>query len=302
MLESMRTGVKPLAKVLLAGCNGLLGQNLLRVKPAGAWEIHGLGRNPQATLPGSLAGYVQADIGVRAELEAAVHAVDPDWIFNAAALTNVDQCERDPDLAGRINRDTVGWLAAFGKPLVHISTDYVFDGEAGPYAEDAPVRPLSVYGSTKLESEALALGGSPHSLVVRTMTLWGQGQGMKTSFVDFVRASLAAEKTIRIVTDQYGNPTLAEDLAIAIWKLAAGGRSGLYHAAGSEWNSRFDWARAIAAHYGLDPSLIEPCLTADLKQAARRPLRSGLRSEKLVRDTGFTPKDVAAQLARVDAA
>jgi dTDP-4-dehydrorhamnose reductase len=290
-----------LAKVLLAGCNGLLGQNLLRTKPAGAWEIHGVGRDPQAALPGSLAGYHRADIGARAELEAAVRKIDPDWIFNAAAVTNVDLCEREPALAGRINRDTVGWLAGFGKPMVHISTDYVFDGEAGPYAEDAPTRPLSVYGSTKLESEALALGGSPQSLVVRTMTLWGQGQGMKTSFVDFVRTSLAARKTIRIVTDQYGNPTLAEDLALAIWKLVAGGRSGVYHAAGSEWNSRFEWARAIAAHYGLDPSLLEPCLTADLNQAARRPLRSGLRIDKLVKDTGFTPKDVAGQLARVDA-
>jgi dTDP-4-dehydrorhamnose reductase len=278
-----------------------LGQNLLRVSPAAGWEIHGLGRDPEPALPGPLAGYVRADIGRREDLEAAVRALDPDWIFNAAAFTNVDQCEREPATAGRINRDCVGWMAAFGKPMVHLSTDYVFDGEAGPYAEDAPTRPLSVYGSTKLESEALALRGSPRSLVIRTMTLWGRGHGMKTSFVEFVRASLLARKSIRIVTDQLGHPTLAEDLALAIWALVAGGRSGLYHVAGSERNSRFEWAQAIAAHYGLDPSLIEPCRTADLKQAARRPLNSGLRIEKLIRDTGFRPRDVKGQLARVDA-
>ncbi|MBW8886365.1 MAG: SDR family oxidoreductase [Fibrobacteres bacterium] len=290
-----------MAKILLVGCNGLLGQNLLRARPAGGWEIHGVGKEPEPILPESLASYRSADIGKRDELEAVVRAVDPDRIFNAAAVTDVDLCEREPALAGLINRDTVGWMAAFGKPLVHVSTDYVFDGEAGPYAEDAPTRPLSVYGSTKLESEALALAGAPLSLVVRTMTLWGKGRGMKTSFVDFVRNSLAAGKTIRIVTDQFGNPTLAEDLASAIWKLVAGGRGGIYHVAGSEWNSRFDWARAIAAHYGLDASLIQPCLTADLKQAARRPLRSGLRIDKLIRDTDFTPRDVSGQLARVDA-
>jgi dTDP-4-dehydrorhamnose reductase len=284
----------------LAGCNGLLGQNLLRTRPLAGWEIHGAGIEPAAVLPEALAGYRRADIGKREELEAAVRAADPDWIFNAAALTDVDLCEREPALAGLINRDTVGWMAAFGKPLVHVSTDYVFDGESGPYAEDAPVRPLSVYGSTKLESEALALAGSPGSLVVRTMTLWGKGKGMKTSFVDFVKSSLAAGKAIRIVTDQYGNPTLAEDLALGIWKLVEAGRSGIYHVAGSEWNSRFEWARAIAAHYGLDASLIQPCLTADLKQAARRPLKSGLRIDKLIRDTGFTPRDVAGQLARGD--
>jgi dTDP-4-dehydrorhamnose reductase len=288
-------------KALLLGCNGLLGQSLLRTRPPDAWEIHGAGLKPEAARPASLAGYVRADIGNRDELEAAIRAVDPDWILNAAAITDVDLCEREPALAGRVNRDTVGWMAAFGRPMVHLSTDYVFDGQAGPYAEDAPTRPLSVYGSTKLESEALALGGSPRSLVVRTMTLWGQGQGMKTSFVDFVRNSLKAGKTIRIVTDQYGNPTLAEDLALAIWKLIAGGRAGIYHAAGSERNSRFEWARAIAAHYGLDPSLVVPCLTADLKQAARRPLESGLRIDKLVRDTGFSPRDVAGQLAWADA-
>jgi dTDP-4-dehydrorhamnose reductase len=290
-----------MAKVLLVGCNGLLGQNLLRARPAGAWEIHGAGIEPQAVLAGSLAGYRRTDIGKREELEAAVRAVDPDWIFNAAAITDVDLCEREPALAGLINRDTVGWMAAFGKPMVHVSTDYVFDGEAGPYAEDAPTRPLSVYGSTKLESEALALGGSPRSLVVRTMTLWGQGQGMKTSFVDFVRHSLAAGKTIRIVTDQYGNPTLAEDLAHAIWALVQGGKAGVYNVVGPERNSRFEWAQAIAAHYGLDAALIQTCLTADLKQAARRPLKSGLRIDKLVKDTGYTPRDVAGQLARVDA-
>lgn len=291
-----------MARVLLIGCNGLLGQNLLRAAPGAGWEIHGAGMEGAAALPETLAGYIRTDIGNRAELEAAVRAADPDWIFNAAAITDVDLCEREPALAGRINRDAVGWLASFVKPVAHVSTDYVFDGEAGPYAEDDPVRPLSVYGSTKLESEALVLSGSPRSLVVRTMTLWGRGKGMKTSFVDFVRNSLSAGKAIRIVTDQYGNPTLAEDLALAIWKLAASGRAGLYHVAGSEWNSRFDWAQAIAAHYGLDASLIQPCVTADLKQAARRPLKSGLRIDKLIRDTGFRPKDVAGQLARVDQA
>lgn len=132
------------------------------------------------------------------------------------------------------------------------------------------------------------------------MLLWGMGKGGKTSFVEFVRGSLAAGKTIRIVTDQIGNPTLAEDLALAIWKLVLGGYSGLYHVAGSERNSRYEWARAIAAHYGLDSGLIQPCLTSDLKQAARRPLESGLLCGKLARDTGFRPRGVAEQLAWVD--
>ena len=191
-------------------------------------------------------------------------------------------------------------MAATGVPMVQISTDYVFDGEAGPYREEDTPRPLSHYGTTKLESEVLVLAKSPRSLVLRTMTLWGTGRGGKPSFVEFVRNSLVAGKTIRIVTDQWGNPTLAEDLALAIWKLVLAGKSGTYHVVGSEWNSRFEWAQAIAAYYGLDLSLIQPCLTADLKQAARRPLKSGLRIDKLVQETGFRPRGVADQLKRVE--
>ena len=287
-------------KLLVVGCNGLLGQNLLRTAPASGWEVHGLGIEPAAALPDLLSDYRSVDIAKRADLEAAIAAVAPDWIFNSAAITDVDLCEREPALAALINRDTVGWMAAAGKPVVHISTDYVFDGEAGPYSEDEPVKPLSVYGVTKLESENLVLSASPKSLIARTMTLWGRGKGAKTSFVDFVRDSLKAGKQIKIVTDQYGNPTLAEDLALGIWKLVEGGRRGVYHVVGSEWNSRYEWAQGIADHYGLDKSLIQSCLTADLKQAARRPLKSGLRIDKLVRDTGFRPRDVAGQILRVD--
>jgi dTDP-4-dehydrorhamnose reductase len=287
-------------KALVIGCNGLLGQNLLRTRPSGAREVLGTGLEAQAILPGLLSGYRSVDISKRADLEAAIRAFSPDWIFNAAAVTDVDLCERDPGLAALINRDTVGWMAATGIPVVQVSTDYVFDGDAGPYLEDAPTRPLSVYGSTKLESEALVLSASARSLVIRTMTLWGRGKGAKTSFVDFVRDSLKAGKNIRIVTDQWGNPTLAEDLALGIWALVAGGRSGLYHVAGSEWNSRYQWAEAIADHYGLDKGLIQSCLTADLKQAARRPLKSGLRMDKLTADTGFRTRDVAGQIRRMD--
>ena len=284
-------------KALVIGCNGLLGQTLLRTMPEG-WRAAGAGMEPEAVLAGRLSGYARLDITERGKLEAAVRAEAPDVLFNAAAVTDVDLCEREQELCNRINRDAVGYMAATGVPLVHISTDYVFDGMAGPYAEDAPVNPLSHYGKTKLESEALALSGSSRSLVARTMTLWGRGKGMKTSFVDFVRNSLEAKKPIRIVTDQWGNPTLAEDLALGLWALVGGGRIGIYHVAGSDWNSRFDWARTIAEFHGLDASLIQPCLTADLNQLARRPLQSGLRINKLVRDTGFCPRDVEAQLHR----
>lgn len=284
-------------RALVFGSSGLLGQALLRALPAG-WEAAGAGQAPGPALPGRLIGYQRTDIGDRAQVEEAIRRFAPDIVFNAAALTDVDRCEREPELCDRLNRDAAGYMAAAGPSLVHLSTDYVFDGDAGPYGEEDPVRPLNRYGLAKLRSEERVLSASPRNLVVRTATLWGRGKGMKTSFVDFVRGSLEAGKPVRIVTDQWGNPTLAEDLALALWKLAEGGRTGLYHVVGPEWNSRFQWAQAIAAFHGLDASLINPCATADLNQAARRPLKGGLRIDKLVRDTGFRPRDVAAQLRR----
>jgi dTDP-4-dehydrorhamnose reductase len=288
-------------KALVIGCNGLLGQNLIRTLPvADKWQAVGVGIEPVPALTQSLNDYRSVDVTKRPDLESAIQHFSPDLILNAAAITDVDFGEREQALCTLLNRDAVGWMAATGIPLVQISSDYVFDGEAGPYSEEDPVNPLSHYGKTKLESEALALAGSPRSLVLRTMTLWGKGRGAKTSFVEFVKTSLSAGKPVRIVTDQWGNPTLAEDLALAVWHLVQGGKSGIYHVAGSDWNSRFTWTEAIAAYYGLDAKLIQPCLTADLKQLARRPLKSGLKIDKLVRDTGFRPHGVIDQLKRVD--
>jgi dTDP-4-dehydrorhamnose reductase len=283
-------------KALIFGCNGLLGQTLLRNLPSG-WTAEGAGLEAEPVLPSRIGAYRRLDITDRAQVAAVVDASKPDLLINAAAITDVDLCERDPALGDRVNRDAVGHMAATGVRLVHVSSDYVFDGEAGPYSEDAPVNPLSHYGRSKLESEPLVLA-NPRSLVVRTMTLWGRGKGMKTSFVDFVKNSLEQNKPIRIVTDQWGNPTLAEDLALAMWKLAAGGHAGIYHAVGADWNSRYDWALAIADFYGLDATFINPCLTSDLNQQARRPLQSGLRTDKLLRDTGFRLRGVEAQLRR----
>jgi dTDP-4-dehydrorhamnose reductase len=284
-------------KVLITGCNGLLGQNLLHTAALRKnLDVAGLGIESAPLLSGQMSQYHCVDIADRSALLKTVEISRPDFIVNASAFTDVDGCERNPELCCRVNRDAVGWMAGTGIPLVQISTDYVFDGVSGPYTEEDATHPLSHYGRAKLESEALALAGSARSLVLRTMLLWGRGKGAKKSFTDFVHESLAAGKSISVVTDQLGNPTLAYDLAEAVWALISEGRSGLYHAAGSDWMSRCDWAKAVAAFHGLDESLIHTAVTADLRQDAPRPLRSGLRCEKLARDTGLRLRGLRAQL------
>jgi dTDP-4-dehydrorhamnose reductase len=293
-------------RVLIVGCNGLLGQNLLRTAPSGH-SLIGLARHPQAVLSERLGTYHARDIADPATWDFVRDTLKPDFIFNAAAYTDVDGCERDPELARRVNRDAVRAMAQTGIPLVHLSTDYVFDGTAGPYSEEDDVEPLSTYGRIKLESEAEALMGSPKNLVVRTMWVWGNakatgdsGSGAKKSFTDFVRESLQAGKPARIVSDQVGNPTLAEDLALAIWVLVGSKCSGIYHVSGSDRISRLDWAQRVAKFYGLDSAehaaLITPITTAELNLPAARPLQSGLRGDKLERDTGLVLGGLDAQL------
>jgi dTDP-4-dehydrorhamnose reductase len=282
-------------KVLIAGCDGLLGQNLLQTRRAAGSTLVGLARHAEPALPGLLSAYHALDIAEPATWEFVRREVRPDFIINAAAWTDVDGCERDPARCERVNRDAVRLMAETGIPVVQVSTDYVFDGEAGPYSEEDPLHPVNVYGRAKLESESFALA-DPRGLVVRTLWLWGQGKGAKKSFTEFVRETLSEGKPVRAVTDQWGNPTSARDLALAIWALIDAGRSGVYHAAGKEWMSRHDWAVKVAEFHGLDASLVQPAVSSDLRFDAARPLRSGLNGDKLARDTGFRLRGLEEQL------
>jgi dTDP-4-dehydrorhamnose reductase len=284
-------------KIFMAGCNGLLGQNLLQTSAGLGHEIAGAARHPAPVLPDLLSSYHALDAADPATWDFVRREIRPDRILNAAAYTDVDGCERNPAECDRVNRDAVRWMAETGIPVVQISTDYVFDGVAGPYDEAAPVHPLSRYGRAKLESEGFALS-SPEGLVLRTMWVWGRGKGAKKSFTEFVRETLAAGKPVKTVTDQIGNPTLALDLARAVWALLAAGRSGVYHAAGSDRMNRYEWARRVAEFHGLDASLIEPVDSSGFRFDAARPLNSGLLCAKLERDTGFRLHGLGAQLEK----
>jgi dTDP-4-dehydrorhamnose reductase len=282
-------------KIFIAGCDGLLGQNLLQTSVGLGHEIIGSSRHAAPAVPGLLASHHVLDAADPETWDFVRREIRPDRILNAAAFTDVDGCERDPDLCARVNRDAVRWMAETGIPVVQISTDYVFDGVSGPYREEDVVRPISHYGRAKLESEAWALS-SGEGLVLRTMWVWGQGNGAKKSFTEFVRETLAAGKPVKAVADQVGNPTLARDLAGAVWALLAAGRSGVYHAAGSDRMNRYEWAHCVAEFYDLDASKIEPVDSSAFRFDAARPLSSGLVCEKLARDTGFRFGGLRTQL------
>jgi dTDP-4-dehydrorhamnose reductase len=289
-------------RVLVVGSNGLLGQKVAEQLLRGFnYHLTLTSVEPGPVREIAAAPYMQADITNRKSVKDLVASVNPDVIINCAAMTNVDACETEREIAWKINVGGVEHLieAARKKPatVIHVSSDYVFDGKTGPYSEDDRPEPLSYYGKSKLASEnALRTSGIPY-FVARTMVLYGYAEGVKANFALWLLNSLREGQTVRIVDDQIGNPTLVDDLAFGLIRAMEMKRTGIYNIAGKDIMSRFDFAVALAKAFGLDPTLIQPIKTSLLNQPAARPLTSGLITLKAEVDLGLKFSGVEQGLA-----
>jgi dTDP-4-dehydrorhamnose reductase len=203
-------------------------------------------------------------------------------IYCVGGATDVERCEEDVDWAMQVNCHGPRALAAAARhlPFVYFSTEYIFDGENGPYDEAAPPNPLSVYGRSKALGEQEVLAVHPAPLIVRTTVVYGPDRQAK-NFLYTLRRLLSSGQPMRVAVDQVSTPTYNEDLARATVALLASGASGIYHVAGPDLLSRFHFAQLAADILELDASLLSPVATADMKQRAARPLRAGLLIDKL---------------------
>jgi dTDP-4-dehydrorhamnose reductase len=251
-------------RCLVLGGTGMLGQRVVSEARSRGWAALGLARSQaDVTDPGRLLGWAAA--------------FRPDVVLNCAAHTKVDACETESERAFAINGAGAGAAAALagraGARLVHVSTDYVFDGEARePYREDAPTAPRSVYGRSKLAGEALALAYG-RSLVVRTSWLFGPGG---PNFVATMVGLIAAGRLpLRVVADQQGCPTYTGFLARALLDLAAGEATGIVHYRNREAVSWYAFAVAIARLWSGEAEVV-PVTTAEFQRPAPRPAYSVL--------------------------
>jgi dTDP-4-dehydrorhamnose reductase len=264
-------------RALVIGAGGQVGEALARaLRERGHQVLATFWRVP-------VEGAARLDVTDEAAVESAVSKAAPGWIFCPAGMTAVDYCEDHIDEARRANM--TGPLAAaragarLGAGFTYFSSEYVFDGEAGPYGEDDPPRPLSVYGRTKLEGERAVLGEIPRSQVVRTTVVYGVERQEKNFVYQLLRA-LRAGEAMRVPKDQLSSPTYSPDLASACVELAELGVSGVFHLAGSEVMDRYAFALVACRVFDLDPSRLIPVATASLNQRARRPLKGGLRIDR----------------------
>lgn len=227
----------------------------------------------------------QLDLAVLTKQRAAevVRSSGASAVINCAAYTAVDRAEDEEDLANLVNGTAVGILAevtsALGLPFITYSTDYVFDGQGSePYVESSPTDPVNAYGASKLLGERLALQANPRALVIRTSWVIS---GTHPNFVATMLRLAGEGRSLQVVNDQHGCPTIAADLARATIEAMETSATGLLHLTNEGATTWFDLARTAVALAGLDPNLIEPCLTEEYPTPARRPKYSVLASERI---------------------
>ncbi len=278
---------------MIIGSNGMLGQKLCEFYASKSAKVELLAASAEDSSFIPNIEYVKIDITKRESVKDVVFDFVPDLVINAAAFTNVDQCETQRELSWKINVKGVEYLAECARilecRLIHISSDYVFDGKNGPYQEIDRPNPISYYGREKLAAEnALRISGAMYS-IVRTNVLYGPTKYGRADFVKWVYDSLKNGKPIRIVNDQFNNPTLIEDLVDGINRIYAYRKEGIYHIGGAEFLQRYDFTLRIADFFQLDKSLITPITTAELQQPASRPLKSGLITLKAQSELNYKP-------------
>jgi len=286
-------------RILVIGANGLLGQRLIAFY-ASKKAVELLGSSIEEKPYFNIVPYVQCDVTVREDVKKVIFDFYPDVVINTAAYTNVDLSEKERETAWKINVKGVEYLAeacrTIDAKIIHISTDYIFNGLNGPYDENAKADPLGYYGRTKLASEnALKIGAVIYS-VIRTNVLYGIVSS-RPDFVGWVINSLSDNKPIKVVYDQINNPTFVENLVQGINKIIEFDKYGLYNIGGKDFLNRFEFAMLIAEYFSLDKNLISPITTAELKQPAKRPLKSGLITIKAETELGYKPHSIIEALA-----
>jgi dTDP-4-dehydrorhamnose reductase len=283
-------------KILITGANGLLGQKLAELLlPRTDIEILATsrGENKLAQILPALP-FRSMDVTDAIQVEQVISDFKPTHIIHTAAMTNVDQCEDDREGALKLNRDAVQYLVdaceKYNVHLVHVSTDFIFDGENGPYTEKDLPNPVNFYGETKLMAEELVKNAKCKWAILRTVLVFGVAHDYgRTNIVLWVRDSLQAGKVIKVVNDQFRTPTLAEDLAMGCWLAVKHDAEGIYNISGNEMLTPYEMAMQVADFFTLDNSLIDKADASTFTQPAKRPPRTGFDISKAQKDLGYQP-------------
>ena len=277
-------------KILIIGCSGLVGSTLFKMIP------HSVGAYNKEPIRGNC---IKMDITNMEDVNKIIQSFRPDIIIHTAALTDVDYCEDKREEAYNVNvegtKNIVEAAKSVNAKVAYISTDYVFDGTNGPYSEDDETNPLGYYAKTKLEGENLVKTSGLPYIIIRTTVVYGV-EDKKLNFALWLLKQLESGRKVNIANDQYSSPTLSTDLARTIIRLLENGKTGLYNVSGSEVVNRYDFALRIAEAFNLEKDLITPISTKELNQKAPRPMKAGLKVDKITKELGISPQTILEAL------
>ena len=293
-------------KVLLTGANGLLGQKLVYAfKSRNDIELLATGIGQNRLIDQVNYSYQSLDITNETEVNQTIKQFSPHVIINCAAMTNVDACELNQKQCWDVNVNGVKHLAnavaKLGTHFIHLSTDFVFDGEDGPYNENDIPNPLHYYAKSKLESEKIVIRNCVNWSIARTIIIYGITDNMsRSNLVLWAKGEIEKGNTINVVNDQFRSPTLAEDLAKGCISIMDKNAFGLFHLSGPKSYSILEMVYMVADFYNLDKSLINPVSSKSLNQPAKRPLVTGFDIRKAKKELNYNPVDFLAGIEIMD--
>jgi len=297
-------------KILITGSNGLLGQKLVRL----------FAKDAQITLVATARGknrlksdtgyeFLQMDITNKEEVLTTIQSTQPDVVINTAAMTNVDECELNKEACWIANVESVSYLVEACEKtnafLLHVSTDFIFDGSEGPLAEEAEANPVNYYGKSKLAAEKIVQNSLLKWSIARTVLVYGIVDDMsRSNIILWVKNSLEQGKQINVVDDQWRTPTLAEDLANGCALIARKKAQGIFNISGKDMLTPLNMAYKVVDFFKLDGSLITRADSSTFSQPAKRPAKTGFDISKAQKILNYKPRSfdegieiVAAQVA-----
>lgn len=291
--------------ILITGANGLLGQKLVSgLLERETFRVLATGRG-KCRLPAGWKGYtyLRMDVTDPIQIEQVIGEFLPQVVIHCASMTNVDRCEVERKSCFEQNVTAVGNMVEacerHGVHLIHLSTDFIFDGESGPYLEDDLPNPINYYGETKLKSEGLIKASSlPQWAIVRTGLVYGISSDMsRSNIILWVRNGLINGEELSLVDDQVRTPTLAEDLAIGCILIAEKGAIGVFNISGSDLLTPYDMAVETASFFNLDASKLKKVDSQTFTQTAKRPLKTGFIIDKANKELGYKPRTLKEGIA-----
>lgn len=292
-------------KVLITGANGLLGQKLIDLYLTKQDRIViGTGVGPCRHDKKGAFKYETLDITNEADVMALISEIKPDTVINTAAMTNVDACETDKVGCDQLNIDAVRFLVnacnANQVHLIHISTDFIFDGTHGPVSEEEEPKPLSYYGWSKYKGEIEVTQHAHSYAILRTVLVYGVVSDMsRSNIVLWAKGALEKQQAMKVVNDQFRTPTLAEDLAMGCYLAESKVATGIYNISGKDFLRIDELVYKVADFFGYEKACVSTTSSDVLNQAAKRPPITGFIIDKARRELGYEPHSFEEGLAIV---